>query len=415
MSGADQTGPVTDAEASGWFADLSACNALVLAVSGGPDSTALCLLAARWRASLRDGPTLIAVTVDHGLRPEARREATAVKRFVASLGIAHRTMRWTGPKPATGLQEAARAARYRLLAAAARRVGARHILTAHTLDDQAETVLFRLARGSGLSGIAAMARVSPLPIDANHYSPVSADRKRLNGALLPPSPTRAGEGTKSLVGPEEAALVLVRPFLDVAKARLIATLTAAGIPYADDSSNRDPRFARPRLRAVMPALAAEGLTPVRLAQFALRVRRADAAIAAAVDTLAEKLVPFLSWSPSGAVSAIPPVRSLPLADWLAAPAEIRLRLLGRLIAASGDEGPVELGKLERCEQALTKHVSGDATFPRFRRTLAGAVVTVNGDRLTVARAPPRRRLRTLTDGAIGVPTTPGSIHQPLAK
>ena len=127
------------------------------------DSTALLLLAARWRKSLKRGPKLVAVTVDHGLRPEAKREAAAVKKLARSLGVEHRTMRWTGRKPSTGLQQAARNARYGLLAAAAKSAGARHILTAHTMDDQAETVLIRLARGSGVSGLAAMARNAPLP------------------------------------------------------------------------------------------------------------------------------------------------------------------------------------------------------------------------------------------------------------
>ncbi len=124
-------------------------------------------------------PKLVAVTIDHGLRAEAAREAAAVKRLARRLGVAHRTLRWLGRKPKTGLQEAARHARYRLLAQAATRAGYAHILTAHTLDDQAETVLFRLARGSGLVGLAGMAEASPLPLDLSGRS-----SKRSNSSKL---------------------------------------------------------------------------------------------------------------------------------------------------------------------------------------------------------------------------------------
>ncbi|MGZ8331047.1 MAG: tRNA lysidine(34) synthetase TilS [Rhodoplanes sp.] len=387
MSAADERLPVTDAEAAALFADLVTCKALVLAVSGGPDSTALLLLIARWRAKLRDGPSLLAVTIDHGLRPEARREAAAVKRLAAALGVAHRTLRWTGPKPETRLQEAARAARYRLLAAAAARAKA-HVLTAHTLDDQAETVLFRLTRGSGLAGLAAMARVSPLPVfplsspgltrRSNSPSRVAALR------FLPRLPGRVGEGAD-----DEGAL-LVRPFLEIPKARLMATLQAAKIPFAEDPSNRDPRFARARFRAFMPALADEGLTPARLAQLAARLRRANEAIEAAVDQLAEALAaPALAPLRRGTDAPI----SLAAADWAKAPAEIRLRLLGSLVAITGDEGDIELAKLEACEQAVAAHLHARSS-ERFRRTLAGAVITLAGDRLTVGRAPPRRKARS---------------------
>jgi len=103
--------PVSDAEADALFADLIDLPVLVLAVSGGPDSTALMVLAARWRKRVKRGPKLLAVTVDHGLRPESKREAADVKRLAARLGLEHRTMRWTGAKPATGLQRKAREAR----------------------------------------------------------------------------------------------------------------------------------------------------------------------------------------------------------------------------------------------------------------------------------------------------------------
>src|SRR5262249_34683328 len=144
---------IGEAEADVLFADLAAEPALVLAVSGGSDSTALLHLMARWRATLRPSPRLVAVTVDHGLRPEAEREAAAVKRLSNKLGVDHATVRWTGEKPSTGIQEAARLARYRLLRTAARRAKAHCVVTAHTLDDQAETILFRMGRGSGLTGL----------------------------------------------------------------------------------------------------------------------------------------------------------------------------------------------------------------------------------------------------------------------
>ena len=197
MSAADDTA-VSVAEARALFADLTDVPSLVLAISGGPDSTALLLLAARWRKSLKAGPKLVAVTVDHGLRPEAKREAAAVKKLARSLGVEHRTMRWTGRKPSTGLQQAARNARYGLLAAAAKSAGARHILTAHTMDDQAETVLIRLARGSGVSGLAAMARLAPLP---------QTSRERIGRSL----------SEDALI----QGLIIVRPFLLVPKNRLL--------------------------------------------------------------------------------------------------------------------------------------------------------------------------------------------------
>src|SRR5438445_8962838 len=132
LMGDDDNSPISASDAKRLFADWKAAPALVLAVSGGPDSIALMWLAARWRRSLSRGPRLLAVTVDHGLRPEAAREARDVKQLARALEIAHRTMKWTGAKPDTGIPAAARAERYRLLARAARGEGATHILTAHT-------------------------------------------------------------------------------------------------------------------------------------------------------------------------------------------------------------------------------------------------------------------------------------------
>ncbi len=335
--------PFSAAELKAVFSDLEKFSTLVLAVSGGPDSTALMVLAARWRKMLKVKPALIAVTVDHRLRAESKGEAAAVARLARKLGIAHRTLRWSGRKPKTGLQQAARLARYRLLAEAARKAKASHILTAHTRDDQAETVLIRMSRGSGVAGLSAMARVSMVPGDG------------------------AGQ------------IKLVRPLLDIPKARLIATLQTAKIAFADDPSNRDPRFTRARLRGLMGELAREGLDSRRLTLLARRLRRADQAIEAVVERAEAELA-----RPSSAPSAV----AIDAAVYSGLPAEIALRLLGRAIARAGSEGPVELAKLEALAMALA--AAQNAGNARFRRSLAGAIVTLAGPRITVERAPPRR-------------------------
>jgi tRNA(Ile)-lysidine synthase len=336
---------ITAAEAKLFFSDFARLPSLVLAVSGGPDSIALMVLAARWRGSVKSGPKLVAVTVDHRLRAESKREAAAVAQLARKLKIAHRTLRWTGNKPKTGLPQAARLARYRLLGEAAHSAGASHVLTAHTLDDQAETVIIRMSRGSGLTGLAAMARESNLP------------------------------------GGQAGSIRLARPLLGIPKARLIATLRVAKIPYADDPTNRDPRFTRARLRKLMPHLAEEGLDARRLALLASRLKRADAAIEAVVDQAFE----FLARD-----APAPSLIAFDAAGCLILPGEIVLRVIGRAIAKVGDEGPVELAKLEALKAALDG--AAKAGNRRFRRSLAGALVTLDKQQITVERAPARHKM-----------------------
>jgi len=363
-------GPVSVSEAAALFADLSKTRVLILGVSGGPDSTALLWLAARWRARRKHGPKLIAVTVDHGLRAESAREARAVQRLARRLGVAHRTLRWAGKKPATGIQEAARDARFRLLADAARKAGARHILTAHTLDDQAETVLFRLARGSGLTGLRGMRRVTSLPSFRG-----AAQRRARNPY---PRTEVMDSGLTPSACPGMTGLQLCRPLLTIPKSRLFATLRIAKIAFADDPSNRDPRFTRPRLRELMPGLAAEGLDAERLVRFARRMARADQAI---------------EWATGEAQARLFRVRaagSIVFATGFAElPPEVSLRLLGRAVAQVGNEGPAELGKLEALHAALAAAMAQKRRSARFRRTLAGALVSL-ADEITVERAPARR-------------------------
>jgi tRNA(Ile)-lysidine synthase len=253
------------------------------------------------------------------------------------------------------LPAAARSARYRLLAQAARQSHATHILTAHTRDDQAETLLMRLLRGSGIAGLAAMARES-----------------------------------------ERDGLRLARPLLDVSKSQLIATLKKAGIDFADDPTNRDVSFTRPRIRAVMPALAAEGGDARSLARLASRLARANAA----VEVLAEGAERYLALRDRQAEIDVASrtAKTFDMAAFAAMPEEIRLRLLLRAINRFGHEGPAELGKVEALLAALDRtaaHSAGRSRpksgQPRLKQTLAGALVSLAGGRLRIEPAPPRRR------------------------
>src|SRR5262249_13344993 len=184
---------------------------VAVAVSGGSDSMALALLAHDW--ATRRGGEIAALTVDHGLRTEAAAEARQVGRWLRGRGIAHRILRWRPPPGALsgGMQAAARAARYRLLADWGRQRGGLHVALAHQREDQAETVLLRLARGSGLDGLAAMAPIA-----------------------------------------ERAGVRLIRPLLPIPRARLRATLAGAQQSWVDDPSNDDPAHARIRMRRLLP-------------------------------------------------------------------------------------------------------------------------------------------------------------------
>lgn len=183
---------------------------LAVALSGGADSHALARLADSW--ARKRGGAVTALIVDHRLRDTSTDEAARVAGWMTAAGIDHRILVREGPRPATGLQAAARQARYRLLGEACRQTGILHLLLAHHRDDQAETIAIRLEDASGSDGLAGMADRVETPW----------------GRLL-------------------------RPLLDVPRRRLRATLEAAGLPWIDDPSNLDQRFARVRLRAALTA------------------------------------------------------------------------------------------------------------------------------------------------------------------
>ncbi|MGB9151713.1 MAG: tRNA lysidine(34) synthetase TilS, partial [Alphaproteobacteria bacterium] len=205
---------------------------LALAVSGGPDSMALAFCVKRW--AQREA---IAFIVDHGLRAESATEALQVKAALEQMGIRAEILRWEHETVTTGLHEKAREARYRLLTDACRRHGAADLLIAHHRDDQAETILMRLAKGSGVEGLAGM-----------------QDQTMRDGIRF------------------------LRPFLSLPKERLVATCVAAAIPFVTDPSNDHKKFARGRLRKILPALAEEGLTVESLIGLGARAAEAKEAL-----------------------------------------------------------------------------------------------------------------------------------------
>jgi tRNA(Ile)-lysidine synthase len=321
------------------FQDFIGHNSILLAISGGPDSTALLVLAARWRDARKKKPKLIAATVDHGLRKEAKAEALIVAKLARKLKVPHRILNWRGRKPNSGLQEAARTARYALLLALARETKCTPLVTAHTRDDQAETVLHRIGRGSGITGLAG----------------IRTQR------------TRDG-------------MQILRPLLAVSKAELMAFLHREKIGYAVDPTNADPRYLRSRLRTLAPLLAKEGIDASKLALLARRLYRADTAIEAVVNE-AQVRASRVSNESRECLDARLIFRL---------PEEIGLRVVRRAVNRLGHEGPAELGKLEALFAAL-----GDAWRggKRLRRTLAGALLDLSDDCLTVQAAPVRRSAR----------------------
>lgn len=292
-----------------------------LAVSGGSDSTALAVLARE--AGFSDA---VVLTVDHGLRPGAADDAAAVAALAAGLGLPCHILR-AGPHDGSSVQAWARNVRYGLLRDAAYRLGLTAIATAHTLDDQAETLLLRLGRGSGLRGLGA----------------IRADTVR-------------------------DGLRILRPLLGARRSDLRAALLARGILWREDPSNEDPRFARVAIRKLAPSLEAAGLTAARLADAAAHLARASAAIDHAVTALAASAVRV---DTAGAVS----IARRPFAN---VAEEVRLRLLADAVQTAGGlpHGPRFDALLPAAELALT----GEG-----RTTLGRTVVDVGPEHIVLWR------------------------------
>jgi tRNA(Ile)-lysidine synthase len=318
------------------FAPFIKAKKLLFAVSGGPDSVALMLLAARW--SGRDVTSIEVATLDHGLRDDSRQEAEQVAGWAKALGFPHHLLTWQGEKPRTRIQERARQARYRLLQECAARIGADYIVTAHHTDDQAETVLLRLTRGSGPAGLAGMAAFTEL-----------------------------------------GRVTLARPLLGVPKADLVGLCEAAGHTFLRDPSNENPAFARTRLRKLRRVLEAEGLDRAALLRLARRAARAEAALAETAASIRREL-------PAERVPSRVKIAGEALAQL---PEEIFLRVLeGEILAFSEGHDRLRLDRLERAAAEILAELRKKRVFAT---TLGAALIAVNArGELEISCAPPRR-------------------------
>lgn len=310
------------------FAPLEGRAVVGLAVSGGVDSLALMILVQQWAKTLTNAPKLFVYTLDHGLRPEAANECAFVVRCADELGLVTRALTWDGVKPKSGIQAAARQARYRLIGDAMALDGAEVLLTAHHQGDQAETLLMRMAHGSGLKGLAGM---------------------RVEAVV---------EGVS-----------VFRPLLDVRKDMLDSVVVARGWQAIADPSNDDLQYERVRWRQMLPQLGQLGLDGGVLAGLAKRLGRAERALDAMADTA---FVNFADVDRFGTVR-------LDAKQLDGVQAEIQLRLVQKALGLAGDQRkPFALAQIEQ----LAGTLSASEFVPV---TLFGCKISLHQSRVVFAR------------------------------
>ncbi len=295
--------PITEEEFSLLMPHLDAPR-IAVAVSGGADSMCLVLLANAWAKA--NGKKCVALTVDHGLRKESAAEAAQVAEWMRQYRIEHYILPWQGRKPTANVQAEARETRYRLMSEWCHEYKITHLLLAHHQDDQAETFLLRLGRGSGVDGLSGISEISQM-----------------------------------------RGITLVRPLLSVSKARLIDTLKAQKQEWVEDTSNQDTKHARNRMRRLMPALAEEGLTPERLAGTAHCMQRARRALES-----------FTRQHLKSAVEWVGETARIDMPTLLATEEEITLRALAHTIRRIGGEDHAP--RLEDLERLLSHLKKQDA-------------------------------------------------------
>ena len=317
-----------------------------VAVSGGADSLALMHLLARW-AGARALPAPVVLTVDHGLLPDSAAMARKVIGWAREAGLKAVPLAWKGRKPEADIEAAAREARYRLMGDWLRANGLDALYVAHTEDDQAETFLLRLARGSGLDGLSAMQEVAPFPL-------------RSAGALR-----------------------LVRPLLSFSRGTLRGHLADQRQSWIEDPMNVDPRFARARIRAAWPALEALGLVRARIADAAAHMSRAREALDWATLAVARR-----------AVRLEDDVAAVDSEALVQAPREVALRLLARLLMVVGWQSyRPRFENLERLFDSIVVGAFKAATLHGCIVAAAPRAKAVFGSATILIRPEAKRRLK----------------------
>ena len=218
---------------------------IALAVSGGPDSTAMMQIAALSKKLKNNNVTVI--VVDHGLREESKNEANIVGQNAKLLGFKFKILKWDGVKPKTRIQEIARKTRYKLMTSWCKKKGIEKLFLAHHLDDQVETFLMRLGKGSGVDGLAVM----------NYVTEISS-------------------------------LKLVRPFLEIPKTRFIKILSITNLEWISDPSNFSSDYKRSRIRKILPILSKEGINSKQIGLVIKRMRSAKDALNTQTNILLKK-------------------------------------------------------------------------------------------------------------------------------
>lgn len=306
------------------FELLDKSNQLALAVSGGSDSVALMVLATQWATQNDRLGDVCVLTVDHALRENSTNEAKQVCQWALALGLKCQILTWQHEGQSSGIQQNARAARYQLMGDWCRENGVAGIITAHNSDDQAETMLMRLARGSGVDGLGGMAEQT-----------------------------------------EIFNTIIYRPLLGVSRAKLQNVLKEVDHRWLEDPSNKDEKFERVRVRGAMPAIHSSGIENPALNLSAQRLRRARNAL----DHFAEQFV-------ATSVTVFKTGHcEVDRQAFEVQPDEIALRVLSRLLTwAGGAKIALRLAKVERLYEALTdtaaeKHTLGGAQLAMRKSTM----------------------------------------------